>query len=252
MVHVYVQANTPNQWLPAQDWQNILLFNASLDSFKSGSNKSHKYLALTEPAQALIDSSLASLHAFDSGDLDDLFMKTNTLLSTIKLHLMTTTSSGATLTTPQAVPIRVDQSGCSTSMSSDIIARFQLADTVRPLFTGLLEFTFKLMDIEKNFSSPQFDPLLDMYRDVLTQTRDLFVSQQDLHLWKALANSFIQLQTLNSFRNTKGILCNLNTGTTRLFIISRLTKDEMDKRYLHNGVTTLTGDTLEKMKKFAQ
>lgn len=244
MAHVYVQSNTPNQWMEAQEWQRFILLHASMTSFQSCSNRSQNYMALTDTSSRLLDVTLSAMPR-DTFDLDSFLDKVQADMVQI---LALTSSVPAKTSTPAPVPTP-DQSVYTAD--PDSFLRFQLVDSIRARFVNLANSMHQILVTESFSTHPRYGQFLTMGFDVLSKTRDLFTSRDDIHLWKKLTNTFIQLRTLSPFRNDRGILCNLNTGTTRAFMISYLSQEEMSERYAHSGVQTLSPVEMEKMKRFA-
>lgn len=249
MVNYYVQSNIPNQWLSAQRWQKDAFDFASAVSFFSIENRSHSYAVITTPALSFIDDSFAQSSITDSINANTIFKAIHSIL----LEILDCFALEVPLVAPTlGLGDQACGAGALDLTIPDLKPKFQLVDSVRPLLEILLSQMKELMDSPDAAAHHFYQPFIKLYQDVLLKTKDLFVSKSDLQLWKKTANVWIQLQTLNSVRNTNGILVNLKTGTARHFIISHLSKDEMDKRYLHNGVKTLSGPIIEKMVKFCQ
>jgi hypothetical protein len=126
-------------------------------------------------------------------------------------------------------------------------------DSIRHLVQPFIDASNGIRTANISSFEPRFKEVLTRLEQVLSQTRQVLQSDNDFRLWKQLANTFFLLKQNASDRKSSGVLCNLRTGTSRLYIITSLSRAEVHNRlmYMHNGPFKLEPASLNLLKKFA-
>lgn len=123
--------------------------------------------------------------------------------------------------------------------------------SVKSLVQPFLEASNNIRAADIATFEPRFGEVLTRLAQVLFQTRQVLQSDDDFKVWKQLAETFFKLRQVVSDRKRSGVLCNLRTGTSRLYLITSLSQAEVNKRYTHTKPFMLEPASLKLLQKFA-
>lgn len=123
--------------------------------------------------------------------------------------------------------------------------------SIKPLVQPFLAASNDISAANIATFEPRFGEVLTRLAQVLFQTRHVLQSDEDYKLWKQLADTFFKLRQVGSDRKRSGVLCNLRTGTSRLYLITSLSNVEVNKRYTHSKPFMLEPASLNMLKRFA-